>query len=131
MSPWTKIAVWMRWVSESRRAEGRIRELRNQIFKILLDAASLNRNALVLGLVSGRKLVFFAAARGAGWLGDDGRAVFSVATPDLPKNTNASDTASVGFGWRFEVGRRQAASGSGSRRARCRTSNSRPMTCRL
>ena len=82
-------------------------------------------------LVFGRKLVFLLRHAAPEVSETTGVLFFSAATPDFQKNAIANDTASVGLGWRFQVGWRQAASGSRSRRVRCRASNSRPMTCRL
>jgi hypothetical protein len=59
------------------------------------------------------------------------RLIFRSVTATLPKISGADDTAPVGLDCEGHGGWTQAASASVSPRARCRASNSRPMTCRL
>jgi site-specific recombinase XerD len=88
--------------------------------------------ALADYLVPGRKRVFLGNGGGRGVVEAYVRQlIFRSVTPTLPKFSDSSDTTSVGLGWCFQAGRRQAARASVSPRARWRASNSRPMTCRL
>ena len=62
---------------------------------------------------------------------NEARRDFRLITLKLPKFSGPNDTAPVGLGCAVRGGRTQAASDRVSPRARCRASNSRPMTCRL
>jgi hypothetical protein len=59
------------------------------------------------------------------------RLILRAATPKPSKFSGGSDTAPVGLGLRFQVGRLQAANRTGWARAHPRVSNSRPIMCRL